>query len=752
MISRTLLTAACLAFCALGAGADDLGPPYGNLPLVDQVDCATAPTGRYAEAPAGSVRVERLLGADCRVVGPTDAAPGPGYYAYKLGAGKGLKAGSVYVLAADFPEDKPRSVHIVNRGCEAFQGFHTGPTFGDCLLGYTANNIESLDAPLSGKMRTWTQAFRLYDRFYGIRRERGQAEHPDGPADGFWVIIFHPGRADDPASAGAAVSRLRLYAAPDVARLYAPLPKLPDGLPMRSLFTREEMPDGYAEGDHGRNAGVADMATFFQWKAQSMRLLGMNTFCKDLLEFGHNQGWDAGDDSWYTPHWEPQRWERMVADADALGLSILPYYEYTGSMGLNKLVKCVPMKGEGKPYTSIWWTEINHLDVTDPRSVDDAKRLLDRTVGRFKAKGRFLGAWFRMRVGAWPLSFSEACLARYRTDASLSAPVTREALQADAALKARYTDWWLGKRKQFLVTLRDHLRSLLGSSALLLWTNWNNEAGPTLTGGKIVVADDPNRFRTTPNKTPRDRDPRPELPEWWQCLSLSEVTANGRYPASITSPPEPWSDSEFDHAEPRADPERYRDTPGVLFTYPISRAFTTARAADMEAFRGPSGLAAVRFQPLNEHRDEKLLGDFLSDVEFAGPLCMLPEVRAVAYGDPWMLGRLVGSTPMRGFPQYARRFHAAYLALPALPSKVRPDACGTPEVVVRAIATPRSGTYYSVAHVGLRPRAGVTVRVPGMGAVRDAVTGKPLGTAGAGANRTVRLDLDACELRALVVK
>ena len=748
-----VITAGALLVGATRAGADDLGAPFGSLRLVDEVVCSAPVEGAaFAEAPQGCSRVATLVGKQFRVVGPTDAAKGPSYFAYKIGVGKGLRAGGIFVLTVEYPEDKPRTIHIVNRGCEAFQGFHTGTTFGDCLLGYTANNIESIDVPLSGKMGTWTQLFKLYDRFYGVRRERGQLEHPDGPEDGFWVIVFHPGRDDDPASAGAAVARIRLFAVPDMAGLYCPVSVLPDGLPKRRVFSREEMPDAYAEGDHGKSAGVTDMATFFRWKAQSARFLGMNTFCKDLLEFGHNQGWDAGDDTWYVPHWEPWRLERMIADASALGLDILPYYEYYGSMGMNRDLKCVPLKGPGKPYTGIWWTEVNHLDVTDPRSIVDAQRLLDRTITRFKNKGRFAGAWFRARVGAWPISFSDDAMARYRSETGQRVDITREVLAADSALRAKYVEWWLAKRQQFICALRDHLRAVVGPSAYLLWTNWNNEPGPALLGGKYVVSDDPRRFRLASDTTAKEQDQRPTLPEWWQCRALQDVIRDGLYLKSITSAPEQWSDNEYDHAEPRADPERYRDTPGVLFTYPFSRVFTASRFADFDAFRGPSGLAAVRFYPLNEHRDEKLLGEYLCDVEYAGPLCMLPEVRAIAYGDPWMLGRLVGCTPMSGFPQYVRRFNAAYLALLALPSTVVEGACADSDVIVRAIRTPRSGTYLVLAHIGLKPKRGLTIRFSGTGAVKDAVTGRPVPVTGVGAARTVRIDLDACELRSLVLK
>ncbi|MGQ9737133.1 MAG: hypothetical protein ACUVR7_13630 [Armatimonadota bacterium] len=67
---------------------------------------------------------------------------------------------------------------------------------------------------------------------------------------------------------------------------------------------------------------------------------------------------------------------------------------------------------------------------------------------------------------------------------------------------------------------------------------------------------------------------------------------------------------------------------------------------------------------------------------------MAAELRAMAYDDPFYLGYLVGNTHYRGFPEYVRRFNAAFLALPALPSQRLNDACAAPEVVVRLIPTP----------------------------------------------------------------
>ncbi|HSV75311.1 MAG TPA: hypothetical protein VLH79_16265 [Chthonomonadales bacterium] len=738
--AAAIAVAGLLTFPVTSAGARtmvDIGPPFGRVELIDEVRCAEAPGDRpFAEHPAGASTVQTILGSPSRVL-PAAGQTGPAYFAYKLGAGKGLQPGDALVLAVEYPEDVARTVQIVNRGNESFQGFHTGAALGDSLLGYVGSNAESLQVPLSGRYRTWRQLFFLFDRFYGLARKRDERVRPDTPDTGFWVSVVRLDPGDDPASAGPAVRAIRLYRVPDVTRLFLQLRRPPEPLPRRHVFTREEMADGYADSPRGAPRGVENMARFFEDKARNMRFLGIDTFGKDLLEFGHNQGWDASDDAWYVPSDDPQRWERIVETATRHGLYLLPYYEYPGSMGLNRQVRCLPLTRDESRYTHVWWSELYHLDVTDPRSVEDARRLLDATITRFRDRGRFVGAWFRKRVSHWPVSFAEGPLGRFSREANAGAAVTREQLRADRALLDRYLEWWLGKRKEFLIALRDHLRASIGPNALVFWTNWNSEAGPLWGNGRNLVTDDPERWR-------------PLLPQGWEVRDFGAMVASDEYLRSLTRWLDTWGTYEWQHSEPRADPERYRNTDGILWVYPFLRAFTVARPSDMDAFRGPSGLAAARMFPLNEHRAEPL-GDYLSDVERTGPHSVLAEARLVANGDPFYIAYLHGNTHSRGFPEYVRRFHAAFLALPALPSVRLPDACADPEVVVRHIATPGGlhGDYFVVVNTGLTPKARVTIRLPVARPLTDAATGRPVASRAASGGRTVTLSLDACEVRSL---
>jgi hypothetical protein len=723
----------------------DAGAPFGRLPLVDEIDCAaTPPSARFAEVPAGASRVETLLGRPCRVL-PSGPGEPTKYFAYRIGANKGLTPGRAYVLTIEYPEDKARTMFVLNRGAEMGRGITTGQALGDTLFGYTDNNAESLKFPLSGNYRTWKAFFYLHDRFPGLNQPRGDGPRPDLPKDGFQVIITQAPGANAPLSAGAAVSRIRLFEVPDPAKLNVAVRFPPAGLPRRHLFSREEMADGVVGGRKPEERGVTEDADWFEYKARTMKYLGMNTFTKDLLEFGHNQGWDAGpDNSWYVNPPFKDRWEKILARVAKYDLDVLPYYEYAGSVGEKGLgrEKRSATLGGGAAYTHITWSERFNADVTDPDTLADAKRLLDATITRYKDRARFVGAWLRPRPTHLPISFADAALARFMREAS-ETNVTRDRLKADDALRARYYAWWFGKRRDFLAGLAAHLREKVGpDSAALLFTPDTSEPGRTLPGpGKKVVTDDPATW------TPILSAPQPGNVRV-NVVRYDEVVAADRQLAALTTPPGTWGEWEWQHSAPQADPQNFQNTAGrgALLTASINRAYTVSSPKTFDAFRTATGLAVAYHFALNEDVMDKSLGYFACDMERSGPYSMLAEARAMAYGDPRYLAYLTSTTFNRGFPEYARAFNAAFLSLPALPSRVLPNASADPEVVVRALPAGRHGTYLAVVNTGLTAKKDVTLTLPAASPVTDAATGVAVSARKVGA---LKLSLGPCELRAL---
>jgi hypothetical protein len=739
MVAVSLLLAAQIGHAQATV---DAGEPFGPLPLVDEVNCADpADPHEFVCDPPDATTVETLLGKPCRVLKPSEAAP---FFAYRLGQGKGLKPGACYVLSVEYPEDQARSMFIGNRGCETMLGFATGAAVGDALHGkYTTSNPESLHYPLSGKYETWQTLFYLHDRFPDLNQPRGEGPRPMLPADGFYVVISQSRAANDPLSAGAAVSRIRLFEAPDPERLWLDLKLPPAPLPRRHVFYREEMADGTVQSRDETQRGVADDIAWFEYKARLMRFWGFNTYCKDLLEFGHNQGWDSGPyggTDWVNQSKTPDRWPQMLERIGRYGLEVLPYYEYAGSVGQKSLgirKRCRPLTRDDA-YTHISWSEIANGDVTDPDTLADAKKVLDCTILRNKRAAHFLGAWFRTRPSHIPIGFGEAALLRFGWEANDGIAVTREQLKADPALLKRYYDWWFAHRHDFLVGLRDYLRQWNDPESVILYTTDTSEAGYSLQSGGAVT-DDPATWQGLVGQPGQEK---------LKVRPYDEVVKAGEYLPSMLAPHFNWGEWEWQHSCPEPDPARYRDTEGVMLTYSMSRTYTVASPEAFEAFRTPGGLAAVRHYFLNEHEMNEKLGYFVGDMERAGPCNMVVEARAMAEGDPRYLGYLASNCFNRGFPQYVRRFCAAFLALPALPSTVLQGAADDPEVVVRRIDTPGQGTYFAVVNTALVARLKVSVELPADGDVEDAATGQALPREG----RRLTLSLDACELRALHVQ
>lgn len=725
-----------------GAAEADAGAPFGVLPLIDEVDTGNAadPHPVFEDPPGGS-KLVTLLGRPARAMDQADAAK---IYAYKIGKGKGLVAGKAYLLVVEYPEDAGRQIVIVNRGAEQVRTLSTGATIGDAREGYTYPSPESLKIPLSGQWKAHRSLFYLHEHFQGIKgyRESDKRVMEGGPADGFWVVIGQFRKKDSPLDAGAATAKIRLFEVPAPEKLDVAVRWPAPGLPRRHLFWREEMADGITQAkDPARNAFSTPLA-WYQAKMKTARFLGVDTYAKDLLEFGYTQDWDTapgGGNDWFYTTPRPELWGQLVDAASAHGLSVMPYYEYAGAMGngtggapsYGKQRHCRPLGDRpGGAYSDVSWSEIACIDVTDPAALADVKKLLDATVVRFKGRAAFLGAWFRTRSSNWPISFTDETLGRYAKESGVT--VTRASLKADPAALTKYYGWWLGKRKAYLVAIRDHLRAA-GMGADVMFTAYIEEAlhVPTYADWATPTDDLPALEKVNTTDPWKWRFGPTDWTKFVEAGKFGEMLTRMTPPSAETYA-KAWPEDV--HSAPPADPKNYVDVDDVTMAMPFSRLFTTSSAAQLDAFRAKSGLVIVRHFNLNEEDGQnaaapegpmsKRVGYFVSDVDRAGPYSVLAEARAVANGDPRTIGYLSSSSFNRGFPEYVRAFDAAFLALPALPSKVVSGASSDPEVVVREIPTAASGTYYAVVNVGLLDKKDVSVRLPADGVVTELVPDK----------------------------
>jgi hypothetical protein len=703
----------------------DAGAPFGELELVDEILLGSDTAHEFQESGEGHSEIQTLLGTEARVL-PNDG--GPRYFAYRVGQGKGLVAGQAYVLEVAYPEDEPRTVFVRNKGAETTRGFATSTTFGDAVRGYAVTSLESLDYPLSGQTESYRQLFWLHDRFADI----AGGDRSFTPEDGFWVIIAQPGSwlgsASEPRQApfskGPAVSAIRLYAVPDPGVYDLAIHYPPGDLPRRHIFYREEMSDSVVHSRTEEERGVNDDIAWYEYKAKLMNFLGMNTFSKDLLEFGANQGWDSsphGGNDWVHQTSFPDRWAKILDMLGSYEHSVLPYYEYCGSKGDHGLgyehrsrpLSRDPASGESVPcegYTHIWWAERCNADLTDPETFEDFRKMLELTVVAYKDEVNFVGAWMRTRVSSLPISFSDATLQRYSDDALGGAPLSREDLRSDTDAYHAYRDWWEGQRKAFLAKIQSYLAQALGGEPVLLYSAYPGEGGPWVNGG--AVTDDVDRIEAV-GKTGQDID---------------TFVADGKYLDALLGDRSNWDDYscsdpdkktyEWQHSVPRPDPENYADGTGTLMAYPFNHQFTTRSETVLDAFRTESGLAMIRHFSLNENtmtaESGDLIGYFVSDVDRARDFSMLAEAQALAFGDPKYLGYLAASTFTRGFPTPTRDFNAAFLALPAVDSVILADSASDQEVIVRAYETAEYGTFLAIVNTGMRPKQAVVITLPGV--------------------------------------
>jgi hypothetical protein len=740
-------------------------PRLGKVRLVQSIDLASTDTlSMFRQFPDGATRIERMRDTQCRVI-DGDAKLGS-YFAVRVGRWMGLHPGAMYGLEIDYDDSASTSFFVLNHGNETALGIATGNSVGDALLPkYVRNNAESLSYPNANAMQTWTHFFVLHDATPSLGFPRGQGPRPVPAEEGFDVVIGRFSSQQEPMAGPVAIAAIRLWQV--IAPIAAKTDSLPDSLPKRRLFWREEMADGVMESPSEVERGVKDRLDWYRAKVAQMRFLGFNTYARDLLEFGHCQHWDPtpeGGQSFYTSSSAHEGlWEQIVALMGQEGFDVLPYFEYAGSRGSEGL----GIERRAKPllrddaYTHIGWAEDANVDITDPVTIEDFERLLKCTVYPFRKQCRFAGVWLRPR---WqmPMSFSDATRARFAKETNRTTP-SKQQLQQDAKLLAQYEAWWFAKRRDFMEAIADRLQQSGIDHPLVLLTPDASEPGPNFPMFEpTVVTDDVARWRKEWEKLQHLVD-APQRQQPLQVLSRDQVLQEHRYGEAVRTAPLNWGQWDVSHGNPAADPENYSQAMHAQLTLSIHRAYSADDPSLFDAFRTPSGLAVVHHYPLNEHmmfdeQDKPTLQYFICDFERAGAACIYPEVLAMANGDPTSIGDLHGGNMGRGFPDIVRRFNENFLALPALPSKVVPDACGAPEVVVRAIDTGKEGVFAAIIHTGWQSKPSVEINVdliasslglaPSVNDVRDAVTGQRHPVQG----RSITIDLPAISLTSIRIR
>ena len=714
--------------------------PFGEVKLIDEIDC-TKSDHRFEDYPKGSSRVETIAGKPCRLL--EVQADKSSFLNWRIGEGKSLKPNGAYVLVIEYPDDKPRDYYIRNYGNNSHRSFYTGAAIGDPFdAPIVGHHPESLRIPQSGKYEKWT-ALTFIGTKASKRRDDGKL---DITTEGFDVVVAQYKKKHHPESAGVAVKTVALYEILDEKSAWVELRLPPSPLPKRHIFWREEMSDGVMSKD-----GICPGNAGLDWQEQKMRamkIFAQNTFCKDLLEFGHNQHWDCnwkhgkpGGKSWKwmwaSDAYYANLWTRLVPLAcEKYGFNILPYYEYGGAAGDPKFAlgpqkRAEPLDMNNKPerekrganYTHIWWSEGKlRVDITDSDTLDELKYVLEGTIVRFKDavdKGAFIGAIMRPRPGHWAVSFADATRARFAKEANGGKSVSRDDLKRDKALYARYIQWWSRRRAKFMDDIRRYLEENGVKDAMAILENDASEPGRGLSGRWGVITDDPDSWKKIVKNEKAVVD-----------ANDPSILSEHLFLKSLKTPSSTWGAWEWQHAIPAGDPENYAAFKNVWLALPYSKCFSVNDPHCFSSYSNANGTQTLIYHyGLNEHViEDKLVGYSMADFERAGRACMASEVIAMANGDPVNLGYLMGSNYTRGFPQAVREFNRNFLALPAVKSKIVKGACSDPEVVLREIDCTAFGVksrYYALVHTGMTEKKNVAVKIPGArGAVELAAYGK----------------------------
>lgn len=677
---------------------------YGDLTLVDTIECATDTQHSFREFPAGRSYVSNILGQACIVMHhiktneTSNGKESSAYISWRIGKGKNLVPSDPYLFVVEYPDDAPRSSTIINRGAPTRRGFHTGITVGDAHSPpYVMNFPESYEIPLTQGFEKIEQVMYLVEKALTYNE---QGSRMDTSVEGFDIAFALFPQDDQKSSHGVALKSIKLYHINDEANLKAKITYPKGNTPRRVVTFREEM------SDDGGHASFDDPVQWYRNKGRLMSALGMNTYSRDLLEFGYCQYWDPAynnyGDGWMNYNYEMRGlWEQVVTVMGEQGHNLFPLYEYAGgrgawdSLGNKKLVKplFIDTKSDAK-FNNQTYQEDCLVDITSAEAIADFKKVLDCTIIRFKDKANFLGSWVRSR-GQMPVSFHENTVALFCQEKGYdSATVTRRYI-ADQGMNSdiykEYMAWWYLKRVEFFNEMQKYLEENGVANAKSFYTSCPAETGEyayNWWGGNVANND-------TWAKVTGESAISVGAATW----NYNEYCLKREWPT--------WGNYEFFHTTPTDDPQNYENLKNVGLTYPFNRVYTVVGGYDKSWRNSSDDLFFVRHHSLNENAltDENgthILGYYTADFEKAGRGCMLSELWSMAICDPTMIGYLFGYDLGRNNAKPVREFNQNFLALPATKSTVVSGGYWGAELTVRRWDTEESGTYFAVINTSTK--------------------------------------------------
>ncbi len=673
--------------------------PYGRLKLIDKIDCSVDPVqdehpykeggirdswvGRRAYATwKDGISIKEYQGRRYREANNNE------HFLYRIGRGE-MKPHQAYVLRILYPDNAKRYMPIEIKAGRNYNGtgFRTGAGPDDPLVNY----------PQTGEWQ-WMDNFVINDDVtYGSEGARkASSKH------GFWVAFHDTGRCYAPGyDVGPAAAEIRLYEIPDPAAVY-PKIRLPQGQPQRLLMT---------DWEREPEIRPLDMAHY-------ARLMGFNAVAPVFEKWGAAAFFPTKG-GWNIP--APEAWnsatdgegensalyEQFLQATAAVGLPIIPRIEYGGSPTLPKEARVIGPDGNPDRCGRFFDYGANILH---PATWTEMEMLLDDLVGVWIGKyPQIGGVLWRMRSDRIKVSYGTADIAIFCRETGTPAPTgdgKAQAKWASGKMGVVYNEWWRGKHCEFLLRIRDKLRSIRPDLQLYYY-NWDPD-GWNMGESENTSVDWSDYYNID----------RARL--WYERKSTAHrALKDADYVRMLTSFAQPhWI----------LRPELYAKIDGIHLFAPVHWRYLADNAPYLEYFRTGAGLAMCNMFNYEEKGRTNVQHDDYETSEMVSggrDFAMAEEVLASFHADPQVFTSTT-YTFGRAFADVHRRFAQAFRALPAVPGTVLAGACVNPEVRVRSY--PGQGcTYIGVVHKGVAATH-VNLRLPIAAAkqVTDLVSGQPV--------------------------
>ncbi|MBN2712837.1 MAG: hypothetical protein JXR97_10465, partial [Planctomycetes bacterium] len=616
------------------------------------------------------------------------------HFLYRIGRGE-VKPHTGYILRVSYPDNVARyqAMHIKTGRNYEGTGFRSGTAVDDPKGNY----------PQTGEWQ-WFDNIVFNDDFtFGYKGSRAASgKH------GFWVAFHDIGRCYAPEfEAGPAAGEIRLYEIPDIEKHY-PVIRKPDGLPQRILMADwERMPDRvpYDLARDARFMGLNMISPVFQkWVGHA--------YMKTRVGFSvpEPDAWNSATK--LTGEDNSEIYEKYLAATAKAGIDIAPRFEYGGSPALPKEAWVIGPDGKIDPCGRFcqWGANILH-----PDTWKEMETLLDDMVGsKIEKYPHIKGLLWRMRNERITCSYGKQDVEMFCKETGNTMPegdAKKIAQWASKKMKNEYHMWWYGKRRDFLIKMRDKLKSYRPDLKLFYY-NWDQDGwnlGPT-----------PNGF----NK-PQDWSDYYNVDragEWYKRIKAEQLKLKDADYLNIVT--------NFGAMEWNLHPELFKDVKDIYLFAPVHWRYLADNDQYLKYFRTGSGMAMCDMFYYEEKGRWNIQNDDYQTSEMTPGgqgFSMAHQIMTLYHVDANVI-TFTTYTYGCGFADDHRRFAQAYLALPDIKGTVVEDAVAAEnpaakDVRVRTYES-ANGVYAAVVFKGMKDAEfEVSLPLAGKTTVTDLVTG-----------------------------